>query len=133
MDRSWTNDIYKTKQTSMQGYIDLYAGPGYIIHFKYSGVLNVVFVTLFYGIGQPILFPIALITLLGLWFVERYEIAYNYQLPPSLDDKLTKNCVKVLRWAPILLLFNTYWMLSNKQYFSNLTEWIQESDDQMKS
>lgn len=119
MDRSWTDDIYKTKQTSMQGYIELYSGPGYIIHFKYSGVLNIVFVTMFYGIGMPVLFPIALFSLIFIWFCERYEIAYNYQLPPSLDDKLTKNAVKLLRWAPVLLLLNAYWMISNKQYFGN--------------
>jgi hypothetical protein len=44
-------DTYKTKKTNMQTYIDVYSGPEYLIHFKYSGILNVTFVTLMYGVG----------------------------------------------------------------------------------
>ena len=52
MDRGWGNkDTYKTKKTNMQTYIDIYSGPEYLIHFKYSGILNVTFVTMMYGIG----------------------------------------------------------------------------------
>jgi hypothetical protein len=52
LDRGWRNkDTYQTKKTNMQTYIDIYSGPEYLIHFKYSGILNVTFVTLMYGIG----------------------------------------------------------------------------------
>src|SRR3569833_4684174 len=61
-DRSFTKDTYKTKKTSMQLYVDLYSGPEYFIHFKYSAILNVTFVTMMYGMGLPILFPIAAFT-----------------------------------------------------------------------
>jgi hypothetical protein len=44
-------DGTKTKKTNMQTYIDVYSGPEYLIHFKYSGMLNVTFVTMMYGIG----------------------------------------------------------------------------------
>jgi len=46
-----SKDSYKTKKTNMQTYIDIYSGPEYLIHFKYSGMLNVTFVTMMYGIG----------------------------------------------------------------------------------
>jgi hypothetical protein len=92
MDRSWGNDIYKTKQTSMQCYVDLYSGPDYIVHGKYPAVLNVVFVTMLYGVGLPILFPVAFVTLLLIYITEKIELAYNYQLPSTMDDSLTVNC-----------------------------------------
>ena len=52
--------------------MDLYAGPDYIIHFKYSGILNVTYVTMFYGMGMPLLFPIAVLSYFIFWLVERY-------------------------------------------------------------
>jgi hypothetical protein len=43
----------------MSKYKDLYSGSDYVIHFKYAGVLNITFITMMYGIGMPILFPVA--------------------------------------------------------------------------
>ena len=63
---------YNTKQKQIYALIDLYAGPEYIIHFKYSGILNVTFVTMMYGAGLPLLFPIAVLSYFILWMVERY-------------------------------------------------------------
>ena len=64
--------FYNTKTTQVYGLIDIYAGPQYFIHFKYAGILNVVYVTMMYGLGLPILFPIALLTFFNYWLVERY-------------------------------------------------------------
>lgn len=66
---------------------------------------------------MPILFPIAVLTYIIFYCLERYSMAYTYQLPPSLDDRLTINAVKVLKFAPLLLLFNGFWMLDNMQIF----------------
>jgi hypothetical protein len=59
MDRKFGSDIYVTKKTSIATYRDLYSGGEHFIHFKYSGILNVVYLTCMYGVGMPILFPIA--------------------------------------------------------------------------
>ena len=67
-----------------------------------------------YGVGMPILFPIAGLSYFIFWLVERYQIAFTYPMPPALDDRLTKNAIKLLLWSPLLLLMNGYWMLSNK-------------------
>ena len=112
-DRSWGSDTYKTKKTSMQLYTDLYSGPEYLIHFKYSGMMNVTFVTFMYGMGMPILFPIAAITYFISYSLERLLTAYFYQLPPTFDDQLTKNSLSILRWGAVLYLFFGFWMMSN--------------------
>jgi hypothetical protein len=78
----------------------------YIIHFKYSSMLNTVYVTLIYGIGLPILFPIAAFTLFNLWVCERISIAYISKLPPALDDTLTINVLSVLKLVPLLQQIN---------------------------
>jgi len=52
-------DPYNTRFTSMAKYNDTYGGKDYVIHAKYSNVLNITYITMMYGLGMPILFPIA--------------------------------------------------------------------------
>lgn len=56
MDNS---DPYKTKKTSIHAFKSLWQGGEYIIHTKQSEILNIVFVTMMYGLGMPILFAFA--------------------------------------------------------------------------
>jgi len=107
-------DKYKTKKQGMQLYRDVYSGPDYVIHFKYSGVVCTVYIAMMYGMGMPLLFPIAAFNIFNQLITERIAVAYIAKLPPALDSKLTDNCISILRWAPMLLLFNGYWMVSNQ-------------------
>jgi hypothetical protein len=52
-------DPYLTKKTTMGKFKDLWSDGNYVVHFKYSGILNIVFITMMYGMGLPLLFPIA--------------------------------------------------------------------------
>lgn len=62
LDRGFTTcSDMRTKKTTLQQYVELYSGPVYYIHFKYSSVLNITFVTFLYGLGIPLLFPIAVV------------------------------------------------------------------------
>ena len=70
--------MYNTKCTQIYQYLDLYTGPNYIVHYKYSGVLNIIYVTMMYGLGLPALFPIAFISFFIFWATERYQLAYTY-------------------------------------------------------
>lgn len=58
--------------------MDLYSGPEYELHLKYSTLLNFTFVTMMYGLGLPILFPIAAVAYAISWVTERYQMAYTY-------------------------------------------------------
>lgn len=66
---------------------------------------------------MPILFPIAAFSYFNVWSLEKLNLAYFYKLPPSMDDKLTKNAVSVLSMAPLLFLFNGFWAVTNHQFF----------------
>lgn len=50
-----------------------------------------------------------------------------------MDDKLSKNALALAKWAPILLLFNGYWMLGNQQIFMNQWNYIMMESDPMPS
>jgi len=99
--------------------MDLYSGPEYVIHFRYANILNITYVTMMYGLGMPILFPIAAFSYFVLYFCARYQVAYTYQMPPALDDLLTKNAANKLLFSPLLLTLNGFWMLSNRQFFNS--------------
>ena len=113
--------------------MDLYTGPEYIVHYKYSGILNVTYVTMLYGLGLPALFPIAFLSYFIFWATERFQIAYFYQLPPAMDDKMTKNALNKLAYTPMIFLMNGYWMLSNRQIFQNVICSKTYSTEQMNS
>jgi hypothetical protein len=133
MDRKFGSDIYVTKKTSMALYKALYSGNEYVIHFKNSNILNIVYMTMMYGVGMPLLFPVAAFNFMNQFLCERIIVAYTVPLPPALDDKLSNNMIALFLWSPLLLLFNGYWMLSNPEIFNNTWDYRESTISRMKS
>ena len=63
-DSRFTMDPFVTRQTEMTKYKEIYSGQKYEIYTKYVALLNIYFLTMMYGIGMPILFPLAAVGLL---------------------------------------------------------------------
>lgn len=108
-----------TNTKTIQAYVDVYGGPPFQIHFKYSTCLCVTYIAFMYGAGMPFLFPVAALTLFVLYTVERLLVAYSYKEPPSYDEKINKSAINKLLAAPLLYLAFGYWMYSNPQIFTN--------------
>ena len=108
-----------TKSTSIQGYLNTYQGPLYFMHYKYSSILTIVYITFLYGFGMPILFPIAMVSFLVLYFVEKIMLFYGYVMPPMYDERLSNAVLQKLQFAPLLYVCFGYWMASNQQLLSN--------------
>ena len=85
-----------------------------MMHFKYSALLNVIFVTMTFGYGMPILFPVAAVAILVLYFVEKTMLYYAYRLPPMYDERLSQSVLNLLSKSPIIFIGFSYWMASNK-------------------
>ena len=118
-----------TKKKSEQAYADLYSGPVYQIHFKYSSIMNITFITFVYGTGLPLLYPIALLSFLVLYSIERILLLKFYQAPPEFDGALNESALSTLSKASIFGLAFGYWMLSNNQIFYNIIENLQSYVD----
>jgi len=121
MDRRFTCDEQTTKQNSVQGYINLYSGPVYLylMHYKYSTILNVCFITFMYGFGLPILFPVAILAFLILYFVEKTMLYYSYRQLPMYDEKQSELVSRISQVATLFYLAFGYWMCSRRQLLSN--------------
>ena len=80
LDRGVTscNDL-KTKKTTLQQYIEIYSGPTFFIHYKYSFMLNIIFTTFTYGVGLPLMFPLAACAFFVLYCMEKLMIYYSYR------------------------------------------------------
>lgn len=71
LDRGLSCAAWKTRSKTIQGYIDIHSGPEYFIHYKYSFIMNICFITFAFGAGMPILFPIAMCSFIVLYIMER--------------------------------------------------------------
>lgn len=120
LDSKFTDNKYVTKQTSMAKYKLIYGGGDYLIHFKYSEFMNVYYITMMYGVGIPLLFPVAALYCFNAYISEKIIVSYFVRLPPSMDDSLTKMAVGMLKNGPLFLLCNGWWMLSNQQIYDNI-------------
>jgi hypothetical protein len=74
-----SGDRGKTKTITIYQYVDLYSGPIYMIHYKYSSIINVTLIAFMFGAGIPILFPIAATSFAVLYVVEKLMIYYSYR------------------------------------------------------
>lgn len=86
--------------------------------------MNIVWVTMFYGVGLPILFPLAAFNFFNQFICERITVAFMVRIPPALNDMLTNNLISKCKYAPLLMMINGYWMLSNQEAFKNKYEYI---------
>ena len=75
--------------------------------------MNIIFVTMMYGSGLPILFPIAFISFMVIYFLEIYMLFYVYQFPPAYDSSLNTQQLVKMEVASILFLAFGTWQLSN--------------------
>ena len=70
-------------------FLELHAGPEYMIYYKCANTNMMVFITLIFGPALPVLYIISLISLFFQYVIERVTLAYFYRIPPKFSDKLT--------------------------------------------
>jgi len=120
-----------SKSCTIQQYLFKWQGPTFFIHYKYSSMLNVTFITMVFGTGMPILFPVAACTLFMLYTIETFKLFYGYKRPPVYDTELNNYVLKKLLYAPFVLLAFGFWELSNPALQGNYDTLnaISKSDD----
>ena len=108
-----------SRTKTIQAFEEIYNGPEFSLHYKYSYIMVVVFVTFTFGAGLPVLFPLAFVSLLLFYTCERLMIAYSYMKPPMYNSKTNQRTLQIMFAAPIIYCANGCWMYSNQQLFRN--------------
>ena len=117
----FTDDQFKTKKCTMYQYKQLHGGSQYMIHEKYSRTLVALYIAFTYGLGIPILFPIACLTFVLQWLCDRFMVARYYPVPPAMSNQLSQSFFAFVEFAPVIMIINGFWMLNNSLIFEN--EW----------
>lgn len=118
-----------TKKKTKQGFTELYAGPFPKMQLRQAGVMRDVWTAFTHGLAVPTLFPIAMLSILNNYIVEKLCFAYYYQKPPMYDNKFNIRVITILKLAPITMLMNAYWLLGNRQMFFNEVHYIEYASD----
>lgn len=82
---------------------------------------------------MPIMFPMAALIISNQRLAERVQVAYNMRQPPAMDNALSKSVLNILKFGPVIMLFNGFWLLDNRQFFDNVWVFKDKATDQMKS
>lgn len=106
-----------TKKQSVAAVVDLLSGPENHLSYRYSHIVSLVFITMVFGVGIPILFPITLIAVVVQYVFERLLTVYYYSKPIMKEDIGSEASIAALKWCVLLYTFIGYWMLSSKQIF----------------
>ena len=116
-DRKWTCSRMKTKQIFQADYEQMYMGPELLFEYRYSTLLNIIFISLMFGTGMPILYFFGFISLFLSYWVDKWTLLRIYQTPPPYNKDLTKVSREWMNIAIILHLLFGFWMLSNSIIF----------------
>jgi hypothetical protein len=103
-----------TSCTSKQQYIELYSGPEFLMHVRYSYLMNTIFVTMMFGASMPVLFPIAFLSLFLVYLMENFMLFYVYRLPVSYDGTLHKVVLRYMKFASLVSFAFNFWQISNQ-------------------
>lgn len=87
-DRGCTNDYKRTKKLTQEEYEDINKGGNISFEEKYSETLCVVFLTMMYGPGIPIMYVIAAIYFFVTFWVDKLMILYQHRKPLFYDEQL---------------------------------------------
>jgi len=129
LDRGFGSDTFVTKTPSVQAYIDLYAGPEYLIHYRYAAILLQIGVAFCYGCSMPPLYGIACLAFFILYLNERLLICYYYREPPSFDEAMTMLTLDIVKYIPFIMLPMAFWQLGNRQIFESVVTEIEFKGD----
>jgi hypothetical protein len=124
-------NIPETKKKTIQAFVNLYAGPEISIHFRYSAILNQIWVAMTHGLAIPMLFPISLFGIFNMYVVEKMLFAWFYKQPPLFDNKLNERALDIVKMSPIVFLGTAYWQLGNRQMFFNEVSIISRKNETM--
>ncbi|KAL4509992.1 hypothetical protein ABPG72_010185 [Tetrahymena utriculariae] len=79
-------------------------GPEFQISFYYASTFNIIFTTLFYSSGIPIMLFAGFIILTSQYWVYKYLLLRACRRPPTYDTGLNRRMLMILPWSLILHL-----------------------------
>jgi hypothetical protein len=105
---------------------ELYTGPEFHLSSRYAQLLNIIFVTLLFGSGIPVLYFTGAVAMLVAFWYEKKLFASFYRTPPQYNEVLGRQTTAMLPYAAMMHLLMAMWMFGNQSIFVS-TEYDSDS------
>ena len=96
-----------------------YSGAIFKLEYRYPTVLNVIFVTMLYSSGMPILYPIAAVTFGVMYITDKVALLRLYNRPPMYKASLARLTLNILPIAIVFHLCMAVWMYGSNTLASH--------------
>ena len=121
-DRGWTRDVKRTKKIFQIDYETLYLGPEYLIEFRYSNMIVMVYLALLFGGGMPILYFFAAWIFCVTYWIDKITLLRIYRKPPRFGIEVIRFARNMLIVGVILHFGFNFWMYSNSLVFNSYSD-----------
>ncbi|KAK9817052.1 hypothetical protein WJX72_008912 [[Myrmecia] bisecta] len=89
-----------------------YEGPAFALADRYGELLNIVFCTMLFAAGLPVLYPIAALIFIAAYWCEKWELLKLSKIPPQYTNDLAELTGNLLPWAAVWHLGFAAWAYS---------------------
>lgn len=98
---------------SQLDYEEINTGGMFYLDLKYASILTVLYVTMLYGSGMPILYVVATVFYFTSYWVDKLLLFNFFRKPLQMDHYLAEQTLKWFKFALVLHLIGGMLMYSN--------------------
>jgi hypothetical protein len=111
-DRRCTLNKRKTRQITQEEYEDIYSGPEFILHLRFAQLNSMIFVTMTYSSGLPILYLVAFLSLFFTYWIDKFLMLRYFKVANQFTEANSRAVVNILPWAAIFHFIFGYMLYS---------------------
>ena len=108
----------KTSSTQA-GLNSLFVGPDFHHSIRYPQISVVVFVSMCYSTGIPIMYLFITAAAFTFYWTDKYLFTRWYRTPPQYDSRISLQFSGYIPWAILIHCVFGTWMLANRRMFSS--------------
>ena len=110
-------------------------GPEFLIEIRYSQLISTFYIIMLYSAGMPILYLLAMLQTIVLYWVDKYLFLRLYRTPPRYGPEMAEVTRRVMTYALFLHFAVAFYMYSNSQIFtySKSFAWLDDARTQTES
>jgi len=102
----------KTRQITQEEYEDMYSGPEFILQLRFAQVLSMIFVTMTYSSGLPILYLVAFLSLFITYWIDKFLMLRYFRVANQFTEANSRAVVNILPWAAVFHFIFGYMLYS---------------------
>jgi hypothetical protein len=111
-DRSCTCNARRTKKVIQSEYESANIGAEFLMEFRYSSILYIIWITFMYSSGLPILYFVAFLSFFATYWVDKLLLFRYYRMPPNYSMGLSNSSIQIMKMSIVLHFFFGFFMYS---------------------